>query len=92
MALGSGGIWAYRRMFRFVFSSWLVFVFLIHTEEICSSEMFRGRMKNRYFCSINILGLFSFNVAEIPRAVPGYSTLSLINPLDCLHPFLEPLG
>lgn len=76
-----------RKTFHFVFSCGTAFGFLMScAEEICSSETFLGRVKNGYFCLVNILVLFSFNIAEIPRALPDYRPLSLIISLDHLHP------
>lgn len=86
-------LWSYLSLsdghFIFFFSSGMAFGFPIFCAvETCSSETFLVRVTNGYFCSANILVLFSFNVAEIPRPVPDYSPLSLVTALDCLHPTL----
>lgn len=46
----------------------MTFGFLFFCErEICSSEIFLGRMTNEYYSSVNILVLVSSNIVEISK-------------------------
>lgn len=73
-------------MWKTVLSSGMAFGFLCFcAEEICCSKIFLGRVTKRYLCSVGILSLFSFNVAEGHRAIAEDCSLSLITFLYHLH-------
>lgn len=84
--LSSSVLQAYPKDFSFCFPQRIIFVFLLSCEgEICSLEMFPGRMTNEYFLSVNILVSVLFNISEISRDVPVFSPFSLLTSLDVLH-------